>query len=578
MNLVSKYIFLLLLLISASFSFSTKLLAADWPTEVLLNVQNDKYGRLCTNCTAVFSHGYCAPTCCGSCQAVATKKGLNIPDSCQGVCQMEQTPTAADEDHIKKCKDSNYALRGCDQLKLYLGNIENEDFRRAFQKRVESCNEAVEDTKGSCLESKLVKAYPADLFNLSQEIVDSPSCDFTKVENYNLKTAQLNPQQVIGQCDDSYNRCKKYCFDENTVYGTIDGQNVNRTNSVGQHSYEDQCKPLYAVFIDKKKIREELIQKANDVVLSCQSGDDDPNDIVDNEDGNNGNEDPVITPDSGKTNPVNPNLAVNNPEVAMSNINGIVSAIQPFLPTNQNNFNPSLYNSVSNSIPTAQRYGLSESEMYGPDYSGWDANDTSDTEYLDTNSFDKPQSLKQSGNRQNQNNNRNSGSGMNALGGSPGNSNQGAANKTGSRGGTRKKSKDKTLFGKSENGSNTYSSSSISPSNKSKNKYGGLSGSGLGARSSLYDSSKKFDASKYHQAIMASYQKGVKSKAQQRAERRAAGLSLESRDEKAMRGYSLWHQENKIHPDNISLFMQTRICYHTKFSSNFRATCEFSRP
>ncbi len=539
----------------------------SWPDETLQTIRSMGHGSGCDQCTSVLSYSYCVPTCCESCKAEATNQGFQTGLSCNNLCRLPNSTTQADQDIIDECKANGYSTTNCVMVRSIIDP--KDTYRRDFERRVNSCNIAVASIKRFCSENHLNKVYPEDLFRLAQDISASPSCDFADVEKYNLISQADDPQTELAKCESSYNECKTFCYDQNVV-DSLQTYGPSLVYREGHKAYEDECKPKRARFIQEQDIRNDVIEQANLMAQSCQTAAD-PTDP-----GDDPTAESYSASDSGsetaKTNK-NPLAKIfESPEIAYQNINGILSAIQPFLP--QNKTARSARATVNRSAnPTARNYGLTDEEMYGPDYLGYSPEDADELDFAPEAEFDQPKSLM--GNTANPNRQN---PGMSALGAggmmgpNGGNSSGQSSSPKRGRASGRKSQKDKTLLGKPEGGSGGSWGAQADDSKKAKNP-----SNAQPTFNGKVEGQKVFNASKYHNQILASYQKGLNSEAQKRAQRLAAGYSSEDKSPLKARGYSSWHIENKIHPETISLFMQARICYNKKYANGFQTSCALGK-
>lgn len=164
------------------------------------------------------------------------------------------------------------------------------------------------------------------------------------------------------------------------------------------------------------------------------------------------------------------------------------------------------------------------------------------------------------------------GGGMGMMGGHMmGQQGSGSASSASSSGGRPRRGakRDKTLF-------------------SSRNEEGGVGGGVLGsdgaspaaltkhvARKVGFDQNgqhvdQSFDASKYAPKINDVYNRAINSRAMDRAMKRAAGFETLSSENS--RGYTSWHKTHNIHPGQLSIFKQVRICYILKYSTSY-GTC-----
>lgn len=557
---------ILYILICISLTAGEKTFAqSTWPSESILTVRDLSHGPLCQQCTTHLSQSYCTPTCCNSCNSEATNRGLNLTLACGNICGLSQTPapTRADRAFIEDCENSSYSSAQCAEIEPIVNRSITTD--RAFERRVQSCNQAIAATNRYCSRAHLNSVYPADLFRMAQDISNSSTCDLNEVEQYNLRSDTGTPQEELELCEKNYDDCKAYCFDQNVVDGVSSGRHSSLLiNREGHRKYENECKPNRARFISEKQIREDVLAQASETALTCQDTGRIPRD-----DDETSGADTVDTKGPLAK-------ALETPQAAYQNLSSIRSAIEPFLSHNElgSSRPPQLAGQV---IPESARYGLTDQEMYGPEYQGNEVSDADDLDFASP-EFDQPQALRPTA-PGNNGNYRNFG----ALGGAGGG---GMMGQGGPRGGNsagrprrgrpgRKLQKDKTLFGKQEQGvGGSYSMGSTSGSRSARrNQYS----SGSTQQGAAGEKPRVFNASKYHDLILASYNKGINSQAQKSAMRKAAGYDGREQSELRAKGYTSWHLENKIHPESISIFTQTRICYDTKYSLGFQQTCAFSK-
>ncbi len=542
--------------------------ASDFPL-ILFNMstQASANSSQCTGCRKYFSEGYCAPACCESCQS--ENPGSQGHEACSSICSMTYDPTDADRKFADRCINSNFLSPGCDGMNRVLSDQQTSTHSRSIERRNASCNESVAFTKKYCTTNELNSAYPQDLFNLAEQIMSAPSCDLGSADRFNVRAQALSPQDVVRRCEEHFNSCKVFCFDQNTLPAGIDGRTQTYTNEEGQRLFESDCRPRFEDFKTEKDMRELLIEEASEKVISCQTA----RAVTDPE-----TADEEIIPRA--TDPAR--SAINNPQVALNGLNQIASAIQPFIPANTGNYNPGLYNSevASDSFSQGRKNEMTYEELYGSQpYEGSTAGQANNLDYIDDTEFNKPQGLANPGNgnpQTQQNGAQGVGVGIGSFGGGSGSgrgSNSGPNSKPATSAAKgRKGQKDKALYKmKTSTAGGSYDTLK-DPTEYRMNR--GSKGA-FGGNQKL--SSPTFNASKYHAQIMASYDKGKDSRAQILAQRRAAGLGSESHEEKRTNGYTDWHSQYKIHPEYISLFMQTRICYFTKFRSKFRDSCEFKK-
>lgn len=559
-------IFLLFYLINLNFSSW----AQAWPSESLNILRDQSYGSKCRECTTYFSENHCVSYCCESCNKEAITQKISIPGACGGVCSQTPMSSPKDIELVDKCSgDESADDPSCDGATQFVNSNET----REFERRVQSCNEAVRETQKNCSVSRLNSLYPEDVFRLAKDIAEGEaSCNLEKNAQYNLKPKVANTQEALGLCKKNYEECKFYCFDNNAI-----GDQINNN---GQQKFENQCQPLFAQF----EIRDRAIRDANDFVLACgqetnTTDDVDVGDFIspgDEKKNNSDINDPEIAK-SGSTNKgtdstANSRSLLHNPNLVMGGLSQVASALQAFLPPSTNSGGGQYYNTgLNQGTDTYNHNGSQAYEEYYPDYEGSSLNTADDMEFQPALGFDQPKNLKNTNPQNNQAQSPRGGMGGGGLGlggmGS-GRNNTGNAPR---RGRPRAPVKDKTMFGKRESGGGAGGFQSGSTSVGSYNR--ASRGRFNSKTSSSLNGKKEFDASKYHNMILASYQKGMNSKAQKMAERRAAGLSVE-RASGPQNGYSEWHLENKIHPETVSLFLQTRMCYYTKYTSNFLAKCE----
>ncbi len=552
----AKYLNLLFFCLAACLITGQKVQALNsWPVESLSLIRNSNYGVGCTQCTQGFSKAYCSQACCYSCRSEAEDQDLDIAASCNAVCNLDEPSNASDLDMVETCRNSNFSASGCEGLMPFVDGGNQEQINRDFERRVQSCNEAVAYVKSYCSRNHLNSIYPVGLFELAKDITESEtSCDLQSVDKYNLRDQISDPKKKIALCESNYNDCKTFCYEQNAVFN-LDPKykrgGVSRgaqTNIDGHKSYESTCKPSYASFLEQVKIRQEVIGDANSTVQHCQS-EAEFEDMASDED--------LLNEEAAPKTKVDNTRAVNNPEVALNNANQLLSAIQPFLPSSSNS--ASTRSEVARNIsPAVRASSLSDEEKYGPIYEGGNTGDADDSDFiLSDNQFDQPRSLQQPGPQQTGRAN----GGPQALGGGnlAGGGQRGRGASAGGRRG-RKLQKDKSLFGKkADSTANNYDQWQQQATGSSK----GLSKNEKKAQKPI------FNASKYHNQILASYKKGMSSQRQKRAERLAAG----SVSPKPDREYTSWHNEHHIHPDFISLFIQARICHYTLYSTNFSSKC-----
>lgn len=547
------------------------------PTNIL--GQNNYYGRTCSDCSDIFSSGFCSETCCSSCSEEASQTNVASPQSiCTNICSQTQTaPTEQDLDFVNQCDKSSSQTAKCLKIMKHQEADALITVARSYERRVNSCKESIELTLRNCSTSALNNAYPEDLFSLSKQIVDSLTCDLGSVEQFDLRAKNHSPEATNQRCETSFKACKMYCFDESTVISDVNGILKPRTNLAGEEAYQEKCQPTFVDFTEQKDVRDSFISQAHERLMSCQMR---PNDTSDSE---------SPKPNQGKDRDKYKGIraALNDPEVALGRISQTMASIQPFLPRRTgSNYNPSLYSSEiagSGSMVNGKQV-LSNEELYGQPYEGSNDLYADDYDYLDgggspslgtdhLGSGSNPQSNRNNSGRQNPGFTGGSGGGLNGMG--TNSRNQGSASKS-SGGRRRARPKDKTLFGKLESeGSGSFPAFSNDGSSPTKN-FGTVLRDSRG-RLVRDKKGRVFNASKYHDAIMASYKRPQNNRAHRIAERRAAGLNTNSFSERRANGYTLWNIENAIHPEKVSIFIQTKICYHTKFYSNFSKSCEFSK-
>lgn len=543
---------------------------AMWPTEADSTVRNRGYGSACVRCTGHFSDGYCTPDCCTSCQSIAGDYGLTTDQACSGICRdTSRIFTTRDRElaHLCQQPDADTNSR-CDGVTEFV-DVPRDP--RPYEQRVISCNESVEKVKQSCTANFLNSVIPVDMFNLAKQISEAPSCDIDKINQFNLNSTVANPRDALAQCETHYNSCKTYCFDQNSVDG--------RTYSEGQTKYQDICQPWYAQFEQEKGARLSVIEDVSTHIQGC-TGDVSPNRTAD--DGSGGAL-PNGTPDNGSAQAKGGGQGAdgvqtgkngwNNPSGVFSNMSQLMNVVQQFLPQNTapgGAGTPVQY--TANPILT--RSQMTDEQYYGEPYEG-EPDPFDDDADFSGGITDLPTNLKNtaSNNRQNQGRGGMGGGagGFSGMGGVGGGSNPNKGKKTAGRG--RPATKDKTLFGKRQSSTGGASFASTDDKGKTITGYNSKYGVG-GANPNIINNKRQFNASKYHDQILASYQKGINSKAQDRALRRAAGLTSEDPNGFSSRGYDSWHLENKIHPESVSLFMQMRVCYNKKYASGFAQTCE----
>lgn len=527
----------------------------------VFGVPSDTYGERCTRCRGLFGQGFCQRICCESCQEKNIAAGGDGSSCESSICAEVHAPLQVELNRIQGCMDSDYSMPGCNGMREFLNEEEDLQSLRANQRRADSCDSAVAYAGRDCNLVKLDQGESGNYFNKAKQILSANSCDSLNSVGFDLRAAMEALGDPVIICQDHFKDCKRFCYDENTVQN---GGGTTFDDPEDQENYENICSPKYEAIVREANIRRSLFNDADSKASECT------------ERTNPNNPAPLPRADAPNPAPTNPNSVVNNPEVALSRLNALTSLVQPFVtPQTNSNYNPSLY---SNGNPgnkigiNSQKSELSYEEKYGPQYQGSDSGGSNDYDYIENTEFDKPDSLKTSPSNA-QNANRNNRQGMGAgLGGMMGSGSSGNSNSPTKAGGksSGKRLKDKSMFGKyagSTGGSGLVESES---NKKSKNGFSTSSKGGLAG-----NKNPKFNASKYHAQIMAAYNKGNSSRAQVMALRRAAGLKVETFDEKRKKGYTDWHAEHKIHPENISLFMQARICYNTKFRSDFAESCEF---
>ncbi len=533
--------------------------------QMVFGEPSDTYGARCSRCRGFFGQGFCQKVCCESCVDKDTSSGGD-GSSCQSsICGEVHAPTQAELNRIQECMDSNYSMPGCNGMREYLSEEEDTQNLRDNQRRAESCDRAVAFTARDCTLSKLDQGTSGSLFNTAKQITNVNSCDALKGVGFDLNKSMIALGDPVIACQDNHNDCKRFCFDENTVQN---GSATSFDDPEDQQNYESICSPKYEAMLREANKRKQVIYNAQEKKDECQSPDEDFNDPS-----------PLPRTTSPTATPNNPNSPANNPEVALNRLNQLSSLVQPFItPQNTSNYNPGLYSNGEvandNLYSNGQGSSLSYEEKYGPQYQGYDPDSSDDYGYIENTEFDKPDSLKASAATNAQNPNRpgqmgGGNFGGPIMGGSGGSSGNGSnpSSKAGGKG--RKVLKDKSMFGKitgSTGGSGLVEAGSKKDS-KAKNRFSSNSKKG--------SKGNGFNASKYHAQIMASYNRGQDSRAQVLAQRRAAGLKVETFDEKRKKGYLDWHHQHKLHPETISLFMQARICYNAKFRSDFTESCEF---
>lgn len=162
------------------------------------------------------------------------------------------------------------------------------------------------------------------------------------------------------------------------------------------------------------------------------------------------------------------------------------------------------------------------------------------------------------------------GGGMPAMmmgGGNMGSQSGGGSGSSSSRAVRRPKKKDRTLFSNrpEEQGPSGAFAGPVDPSATTQQV----------ARKVGFDKNgqqidRSFDPSKYAPKINDVYNRAINSQAMERAMRRAAGFETMSSENS--RGYTDWHKTHHIHPGQLSIFKQVRICYIMKYSST-STTC-----
>lgn len=546
--MVSKYVILTFLF---CISYSSLSWAVDFPNEVDMTLRNQKYSPSCVSCTNVLSIAYCSPFCCSNCQDEAINQSLNTEKTCDGICLMNESPTTSDQSRLSTCMNNGYADATCSSVEPFKDRP-SVDENHNFDKRVRSCEDAVLMTKKYCTIDHLNSIYPRSLFELAEQIRSSTTCNLEDVDNFNVRSQFSDPQDKLGLCARHYNDCKSYCYENNVIYLP-----TRREYEDGQKKYENICGPKFAEFDSERTMREEVIEVASEKVSSCLAG------------GSSGGEDPDDDDETAQSKTADEGGALSSPQAAMGRLNEIVSAIAPYLPANNGGV-VGARNVIARRLPPeGQAHRLTDLEKYGAPYEGYDPSDADALDY-DDGSFDKPKSLQTPRGSNPSRGNMGMGGGVGMLGQSGGGSrSNGAPPGRGSKGAGRKLQKDKTLFGKAITGSNPGYSSGGAGATSGRSR----SGFNQPYLNSNGKSTKEFNASKYHQAILASYDKGLNSQAHRQAQRRAAGLLPEDSNSKSNRGYTSWHIENKIHPETISLFMQAKLCYYAKFRSDFSSSC-----
>lgn len=540
------------------------------------------YGQQCDQCIAHLSKGYCAKICCESCQELDKQKGGYGAQCFNSICGDSFNPSTNDLTNVSRCLSSNFEAPGCENIKDFVDDEQILDFSKLITRRSNSCQESVIQTETYCSLDKLTQSFPNDIFEKARSIKNANECELVDQSQNSLSYSNEKLENVTVSCQTSFKNCKLFCFDNNVVTFKVNGRNLTYENDQSQKDYEQICKSQYEFFIEQKNSNLDLIHKAQDKLNDCEIGfsnesrDLDRNSEIASSKESEG-EDEDGEERSNKT----------TPQAILNQLNQVNSAIQPFLNSGSTNggYRPNLYVNgevASGGFSGNNNSGLSYEDMYGPAYEGSNSGG-SDTDFGPDSDFDKPKSLFNNVG-QNQNN-RSAGNGfqggmLGAMGGgfgngsSPGSSNPNSGAKMGPR---RTGQKDKTLFGKLKNDMSGNASVGLNddrtdPRLKSKN-----ASSKNDDKNSTESKSQKavFNPSKYHAQIMASFDNGENSRAYQIAKRRAAGLVVETFEEKRKKGYTSWHKDHGLHPEGISLFLQTKICYHTKFRSDFRESCEF---
>ena len=251
----------------------------------------------------------------------------------------------------------------------------------------------------------------------------------------------------------------------------------------------------------------------------------------------------------------------------MNTVNQLAQMAQPFLMPSTTNYAPGTDYSA---VKPIEQYGAQpyRSAFDSPDY--FNTGNTGDMD------FDEPffEDANGQGAQFKNFNNNNQGGGSN-RGGQSGSMMAGGMMGQAPSGGTppassgrtarRPKKKDKTLYSsRSEgegSGSSVLSGDPAQPGAVTKHVARKV---GFDQNGQQLDAS--FDPSKYAPKITDVYNRAINSSAMQKAMRRAAGF--ETMTSQNSRGYTNWHTTHHIHPGQLSIFKQVRICYIMKYSSS----------
>ncbi|MCO5114492.1 MAG: hypothetical protein M9899_10000 [Bdellovibrionaceae bacterium] len=366
-------------------------------------------------------------------------------------------------------------------------------------------------------------------------------------------------------CVKTYYSCKLECETERVHY-RVSGNYTIYANMIAEHStqaFERGCAQKWSTPVDRINSFESLLTNYNAhkrqalAQQQCQQPSPPTPDP------------PANPPDDDKEKDKEEKEKTNTNPVTqgMNTVNQLAQMAQPFLMPPTTNYAPGTDYSVAKPI---EQYGAQpyRSAFDSPDYFN-----TGNTGEMD---FDEP-FLDEGGNGQGANfkNFNNNQGGAAPRGGQGGSMMAGGMMGQAPSGGTppassgrtvrRPKKKDKTLYSSRSEGEGSsgsiLSNDPAQPGTVTKQVARKV---GFDQNGQQLDAS--FDPSKYAPKINDVYNRAINSSAMQKAMRRAAGF--ETMTSQNSRGYTNWHTTHHIHPGQLSIFKQVRICYIMKYSSS----------
>lgn len=488
---------------------------------------------------------------------------LALPDAAFSTNML--TIRASDE--CKRCW--YYAGSGCERNcagsfdeNIPQGRIQNqlpskEDFEKLmieYHKRAQNCmNEMPTELGEACLRPGTIDALQRHLtlgLNKEKECKDSAS-DLSDYRNHT--------------CVTTYNRCEQIVCSGNVTYSN--GTTIFDVSLLDEHgsiAFQEGCGKTWRTF-NLESMYEDFITQRSRHRAACNYNNGGNTDTT----ANTTEEEAAIPVERVQENetrdPAKPNA--NPVNQSMQALGGLAQMAQPFLVQNNAQGIDYMGNQMPQAIPQHYRQGAPvkmPSDM--PDFFNTTPN---------VGDFDEPflgestTASTGSGNNNlsgSQNNMMNQGGGgYPMMGGGAGmmmgqnSGNQsGGAPPTGRRA-ARANKKDKSIFSsRHEEGDSAVFANPADTTKQVARKVG------FDQNGQKIDQS--FDASRYAPQINTVYNRAINSKAMNNAMRRAAGFETMSSDNS--RGYTDWHKHHNIHPGQLSIFKQMRICYIMKYSSS----------